>query len=250
MFARYASVIPLSEAINFVNQKIYLRGKVIPRNHQLMLWWAGLRGAISFALSYDVTGEAGPAIRTTTLFVCVVSILVLGSTTNQALVKWNIRTGVGLEESVGSPVMGVRNEDSERTDSSEGDPEDWDDDLPGSHRKSLPFVRPFQDEGEDEESAASREESPARNALLLSRPTRGVDSNHWFIGFDNRYLKPIFTRARRKVQGLRIATGPSRRASGNRARYENPSTPDNYRLNESDLLDESMPGSSSILNKN
>eukprot|EP00842_Homolaphlyctis_polyrhiza_P005648 jgi/Hompol1/6084/HPOL_000615-RA len=100
MFARYVSTIPLAEIINFVSAQVNRHRSLanpspaIPKNHQLMLWWAGLRGAIAFALAYDVEGPSGPAIRTTTLVVCVVSIVVLGGTTHLALEHLEIRTGV------------------------------------------------------------------------------------------------------------------------------------------------------------
>ncbi|KAJ3193087.1 monovalent cation:H+ antiporter, CPA1 (nhx1), partial [Irineochytrium annulatum] len=69
LFARYASVIPLAHLLNAINRQMnpHREEEVIPRNHQLMLWWAGLRGAIAFALSFDVAGPSGKAVRTTTL---------------------------------------------------------------------------------------------------------------------------------------------------------------------------------------
>jgi NhaP-type Na+/H+ or K+/H+ antiporter len=140
MCARYVSVIPLATLINwFVNWRERQREPHIPKNYQLMIWWAGLRGAIAFALSYDVQGPDKLAIQTTILIVCVVSIILLGSTTPFALSYLAIQTGVGELHS---------------------DDEEEELELRGS------FDSDF----------------------LPSRPT------HWFLNFDDTYLKPVFTR--------------------------------------------------------
>lgn len=96
MIARYASVVPLSLLINWAS-----RGDAIPRNHQLMvcfyqpqLFWAGLRGAIAFALSFEIQDGPGPVMKSTVLVVCVVSIILLGGSTNYALERLEIKTGV------------------------------------------------------------------------------------------------------------------------------------------------------------
>ena len=66
----------------------------IPPTHQLVRWWSGLRGAIAFALSMDVKPSqlAGgktrvEEIRTTTVMVVVLSILVLGGSIGLVL-RW------------------------------------------------------------------------------------------------------------------------------------------------------------------
>ncbi|KAI8918566.1 Cation/H+ exchanger, partial [Powellomyces hirtus] len=101
MLARYMSVIPLARLINFVSAKIHRTAgrEEIPRNHQLMLWWAGLRGAIAFALSFEVKGETAKVIQTTTLIICIITVILLGGTTNMALQRLEIKTGVGKKSS-------------------------------------------------------------------------------------------------------------------------------------------------------
>ncbi|KXS21559.1 Sodium/hydrogen exchanger, partial [Gonapodya prolifera JEL478] len=104
LVARYVSVIPCAHLINAVTERMESKNKrrgplaltpKIPPNYQMMIWWAGLRGAISFALSYEVDSpDAGPVIRTTTLIVCVLSIIVLGGTCVRALERYKIRIGV------------------------------------------------------------------------------------------------------------------------------------------------------------
>ena len=87
--ARAANVFPISWMLNTFSG--YER---IPRNHQKMLCWAGLRGAIAFALSLDVDTPNGPVIRTTTLIIVVCSVLVFGGSTMAALERFDIKLGV------------------------------------------------------------------------------------------------------------------------------------------------------------
>lgn len=70
---------------NYVGENQYKFS--IPPKHQLVMWWSGLRGAIAFALSMDVKSEQliggkrrVEEVRTTTLSVVVLSILLLGGT--------------------------------------------------------------------------------------------------------------------------------------------------------------------------
>jgi hypothetical protein len=122
MLGRYVSVIPLASLINWITRTFFgLDRDTIPRNHQLMLWWAGLRGAIAFALSFDVQGDAGGAIRTTVLVVCVVSIITLGGTTNYALEHLKIRTGVGAGGQGEESEAGGGDTDSSCSEQSDGE---------------------------------------------------------------------------------------------------------------------------------
>lgn len=92
MAARYFSVIPLAELINYFSPNPLGRPK-IPRKNQLMIWWAGIRGAIPFALSFEVGGLNQSAIQSAILIVCVVSIIVFGGSTVFALKYLEIQTG-------------------------------------------------------------------------------------------------------------------------------------------------------------
>ncbi|KAJ3183502.1 monovalent cation:H+ antiporter, CPA1 (nhx1) [Geranomyces variabilis] len=244
MFARYMSVIPLARLINFVSAKIHRTAgrEEIPRNHQLMLWWAGLRGAIAFALSFEVKGETAKVIQTTTLIICIITVILLGGTTNMALQRLEIRTGVGADGGrKGVAAMGASagvfdvddddndvagdggSEDEQDTDSSDGESEDWNDDLPGGHSQESLLFSPTT-------AGSSRRGSENSSEALLTRPERGGghgdaddnrhsgvridvhsddygdprdvrglwddDMTHWFISFDNKWLKPLFTRTR------------------------------------------------------
>lgn len=47
-----------------------------------MLFWAGLRGAVAFALAAGLDGENASAMKATILVVVVLSVIVFGGTTN------------------------------------------------------------------------------------------------------------------------------------------------------------------------
>ncbi|TPX38731.1 hypothetical protein SeLEV6574_g07667 [Synchytrium endobioticum] len=252
VLARYASVIPLARLINMLNRKLYPnKPDLIPRNHQLMLWWAGLRGAIAFALSFDVSGPAAQAIRTTTLVVCVISVIVLGGTTPRVIKELGIKTGVERKRRT-SPNLS--NNDS--TAQMDGDVDDFDDDdTDSSDGELLPdwadsgvystrhhYASPVEyvdlnshtfsdsvlpngtslnesagestnewNDGTRTANIVSGNQTSSPSRLSFSSSINGMrdsisallgqaarireeDIQHWFISFDNQYLKPVFTR--------------------------------------------------------
>lgn len=97
--ARYLAVFPLSKVINSViRYRARKQGREvaeeIPHNHQIMLYWAGLRGAVGVALAAGLTGRNGQALRATVLVVVVLTVIIFGGTTARMLEILNIRTGV------------------------------------------------------------------------------------------------------------------------------------------------------------
>jgi sodium/hydrogen exchanger-like protein 6/7 len=146
LVARFISVIPLAEAINYFGRisDPQDRNPKIPKNHQLMIWWAGLRGAIAFALSFEVPGPNTIPIQTTILVVCVISVIALGGTTPFAIDYLKIETGQ------------------------------------------------YSDCSSEPDDARVSYDSPARSSfdsdILPTSPP-----NHWFLNFDKKYLKPVFT---------------------------------------------------------
>jgi NhaP-type Na+/H+ or K+/H+ antiporter len=65
---------------------------------QVVLWTAGLRGAIAFALSLDVPSSNGGLILSTTLIVCIFTIFVLGSLTSPILKLLGVPVGVSRDK--------------------------------------------------------------------------------------------------------------------------------------------------------
>ena len=95
IFTRYASVFPLSEAINFFHK--HARGQrteELPHSYQMMLFWAGLRGAVGVALAAGFKGQNAQTLRTTVLVVVVLTVVMFGGTTLRMLEVLGIRTGV------------------------------------------------------------------------------------------------------------------------------------------------------------
>ena len=95
VFTRYAAVFPLSQAINFFHK--HARGQrheELPHSYQMMLFWAGLRGAVGVALAAGFKGQNAQMMRTTVLIVVVLTVVIFGGTTARMLEVLGIRTGV------------------------------------------------------------------------------------------------------------------------------------------------------------
>lgn len=98
--ARWAAVFPLSKVINWViRYRAKGRGKDVadelPHSYQVMLFWAGLRGAVGVALSASLKkGQNVPTLQATILVVVVLTVIIFGGTTARMLEIMGIRTGV------------------------------------------------------------------------------------------------------------------------------------------------------------
>jgi len=98
--ARYCAVFPLSSVINWlIRRRATVAGRPdmaeeIPRNHQIMIYWAGLRGAVGVALAARLKGKQSYALKATVLVVVVLTVIIFGGTTARMLEILEIRTGV------------------------------------------------------------------------------------------------------------------------------------------------------------
>ncbi|CEG64870.1 Putative Sodium/hydrogen exchanger [Rhizopus microsporus] len=170
--ARYASVAPLSILINAVCRALG-NPEQLPRNHQIMLFWAGLRGAVAFALASGITGESAPAMRTTILAVVVLTVLLFGGTTSRMLQILDIKTGVAEPDESGS-------EDEEGEDGRTGNYQRVNNFEPSTQRK-----RQFD---ENDVSIGGLLSGPLGEPIIEDR------APHWFVSFDEKWLKPALTK--------------------------------------------------------
>ncbi|KAL8868987.1 MAG: hypothetical protein Q9174_004613 [Haloplaca sp. 1 TL-2023] len=97
--ARWCAVFPLSRAINWsIRYRAKRKGKDVtdelPHSYQVMLFWAGLRGAVGVALAAGLSGPNGLALQATVLVVVVLTVIIFGGTTARMLEIMGIRTGV------------------------------------------------------------------------------------------------------------------------------------------------------------
>ncbi|KAK9466013.1 Cation/H+ exchanger [Lipomyces arxii] len=100
--SRWAAVFPLSRMINFIRRaRARASGdpdpEEISQKYQIMLFWAGLRGAVGVALAAGIEGESANALRATILVVVVLTVIVFGGTTARMLEILGIQTGVQAE---------------------------------------------------------------------------------------------------------------------------------------------------------
>lgn len=107
--ARWCSVFPLSRLLNFLYRTRYERfsrstvmagGISSPSNpdeithsYQMMIFWAGLRGAVGVALALGLQGEAKSTLLATVLVVVVLTVIFFGGTTASMLEILGIKVG-------------------------------------------------------------------------------------------------------------------------------------------------------------
>ncbi|XP_029162506.1 sodium/hydrogen exchanger 6 isoform X8 [Nylanderia fulva] len=107
LLGRAANVYPLSFILNLA------RKPKISLNYQHMLFFAGLRGAMSFALAIrNTVSDARQAMLTTTSLIVILTVILQGGATTQFLSWFNIPVGVD-EEIEGLSHNGTRSSGGE-----------------------------------------------------------------------------------------------------------------------------------------
>ncbi|KAH9922207.1 Sodium/hydrogen exchanger family-domain-containing protein [Fomitopsis serialis] len=233
VFTRYAAVFPLSEAINLFHRHVRgQRQEELPHSYQMMLFWAGLRGAVGVALAAGFKGDNAQTLRTTVLVVVVLTVVVFGGTTARMLEVLGIRTGVEDEEASSDddedfPLgrTGWYNRRSSRWNTFEEDTSVFATQQAGLFHSPRLYNHqiqntPLPNSNNNIFSAASSDslESDAEVLPLAMAPTNGaaspggrrksregppvagpssggVDDGKWFQQLDERYLLPLFSNA-------------------------------------------------------
>mmetsp|Transcript_19930 Transcript_19930/g.27469 ORF Transcript_19930/g.27469 Transcript_19930/m.27469 type:complete len:594 (+) Transcript_19930:22-1803(+) len=88
LVSRVFNIYPLSFLANL------MRTKVIPLQMQSVMWFAGLRGAISFALSQNMPGENKKLYISTTLYVVIFTTIVCGGLTEPIMNRMGMRAAI------------------------------------------------------------------------------------------------------------------------------------------------------------
>jgi len=100
LIARVFNIFPLSWLAN------YGRKVSIPWKMQFVMWFAGLRGAIAFALSQNLPGEHRDVYISTTLGIVIFTTIVCGGLTEPMLAKMGMRVQIGAETGTSSVTAG------------------------------------------------------------------------------------------------------------------------------------------------
>jgi sodium/hydrogen exchanger 8 len=88
VLGRLLNIFPLSLIANLCRKN----GTKITYKMQSVLWFAGLRGAIAFALSENMPGPNKDSYATATLFICIFTTVVCGGLTDQILTMMNMKS--------------------------------------------------------------------------------------------------------------------------------------------------------------
>ncbi|KAI1318692.1 monovalent cation:H+ antiporter, CPA1 (nhx1) [Mortierella claussenii] len=244
--SRYSAVFPLSSLINMISVYVLKRSDTLSRPHQVMLFWAGLRGAVAFALAAGLDGvNEAAALRTTILVVVVLSVIVFGGTTARMLAILGVKVGCVDSEGESEDEEGYEEYDRDReiylTEDMYGRGSDSQAlYLQSSYSNSELSLqsRPSDDDyvGSGSGSGSSTGSNGQyhhshhhahyhnqyhRDNTILPLPVASAnhpDDTHWFLSFDDRYLKPIFSRSRQWNRSRRRFSGPTIQQHRNRTR--------------------------------
>ena len=98
LIGRAANTFPLSYITNRG------RKRKIPAETQFVIWFAGLRGAIAYGLALDVDTKNSDLIETTTLYIVLITTIIMGGLTYPVL------KGLGIETGGQAPASSAPNE--------------------------------------------------------------------------------------------------------------------------------------------
>ena len=91
LVGRFFNIFPLSYLANTCRSG----SEKIPIKMQCVLWFAGLRGAIAFALAANMPGNHNDVYATATLFICIFTTVVCGGVTEKILTAFGMKNSRG-----------------------------------------------------------------------------------------------------------------------------------------------------------
>ncbi|XP_017465099.1 PREDICTED: sodium/hydrogen exchanger 6 isoform X4 [Rhagoletis zephyria] len=188
---RAVNIYPLSWLLN-LNRK-----PKISSNFQHMLFFAGMRGAMSFALAIRNTlSEARQTMLTTTSLIVIFTVVIQGGASN-FLLNW-LKIPVGVDEETEQlnnyRVRSVYNS-MENTAAASIDTGLNLGQLPMSRRRSSLSDAYLQDVDVDVEGAGGLGDASTQAAINAKRNEKAFLARIWG-NFDSKYMKPLLTHSR------------------------------------------------------
>ncbi|KAL6759442.1 Sodium/hydrogen exchanger family-domain-containing protein [Haematococcus lacustris] len=104
--SRAANILPCAAIVNHLRHP-HLR---MPAKHQFMMWWAGLRGAMAFALSVQASedfGAAGEVMKTCTFYVIFITVLVNGGSCAHLIERLDLKAPTGPAVAADQPLITI-----------------------------------------------------------------------------------------------------------------------------------------------
>mmetsp|Transcript_58111 Transcript_58111/g.123246 ORF Transcript_58111/g.123246 Transcript_58111/m.123246 type:complete len:566 (-) Transcript_58111:5-1702(-) len=105
--ARALNIFPLSWVANCCRRH---GDNKISCKLQCVLWFAGLRGAIAFALSMNMPGPNSDSYAAATLFICMFTTVVCGGCTEKILTRFGMKRGFNGSEDEEDGFLGISDE--------------------------------------------------------------------------------------------------------------------------------------------
>lgn len=267
------AVFPISKLINIGFRARGQRSEELPQSYQMMLFWAGLRGAVGVALAAGIKGHNAKSLRTTVLVTVVISLVFFGGTIGRMVEITGIRTGVHEEDDDESsdeegPLGvngGYRSSEFARspfcsTDDGHADADnlaatgdgpyrdgtfrnDSTLSLQGPNGKRYNNFRGVNDDSDDDDAEVLPSATSTNfNELTGQGSAEGVwRDGQWFNALDEQYLLPVFSNA---TASRRQATRKAMRSTARLTQHGNDSFADDNE-SERDLTALSREGSRS-----
>ncbi|KAL3899649.1 MAG: hypothetical protein SGCHY_001892 [Lobulomycetales sp.] len=156
---------------------------VIPMNHQILMWFSGLRGAVAFALGVTFlehplfAADVKGMIFGTTVMIVVLSVIILGGFTPFMLRHLRITEGTARKLNAHPSSLSINTVDHGHDSHADRDP-------PDSERGYAQIDEETEDEdgGLPEDEEMDNEETKKQTGLFA-----------WLVTLDARFIRPIFS---------------------------------------------------------
>lgn len=174
--------------LNSSSESEYSIPDEIPYQYQMMVFWAGLRGAVGVALAMGIQGEFKFTLLATVLVVVVLTVIIFGGTTASMLEILNIKTGCEDENDLSDDEFDIEAPRPISLPSGNLD-------STADFRSDFPPLATSANGG----LGASPNEQPATNSRfsfdrsqIRSSVDKIFNQDKWFANFDEQVLKPVF----------------------------------------------------------